>query len=170
MSRLSDVSGEEEVAVFWKGRGLKPSGNVEREYATPAVPETGLVAPVPMIRSSLGSDTVINGRLSFSEPTRIDGTLRGEVRASDMLVVGESAVVEGVVHALKLVVLGHVRGEVRGAEHVEIGSRGRLIGTVEAQTLVVREGGQLEADCHISPPRVSLRIVRPAAEKVVNSQ
>ncbi|HEX7410245.1 MAG TPA: polymer-forming cytoskeletal protein, partial [Candidatus Binatia bacterium] len=105
---------------------------------------TSFVAPVPVLRSSLGADTVVSGRLSFTVPTRIDGTLRGEVRASDMLVVGEEAKVDGIVRALKLIVLGQVRGEVRGAERVEIGSGGRLIGTVEAQSLVVKEGGCLE--------------------------
>jgi cytoskeletal protein CcmA (bactofilin family) len=82
-----------------------------------------------------------------------------------MLVVGEDAMVDGVVRALKLIVLGQVRGEVRGAERVEIGSGGRLIGTVEAQSLVVKEGGCLEGDCRIMPPRASLRVVRslPAA-------
>jgi len=149
--------------VFWKKKRPKSNRSMLIEQGSAALPKTGLVAPVALVRSSLGSDTVINGRLSFTEPTRIDGTLRGEVRASDTLVVGEHAVVEGVVQALKLVVLGHIRGEVRGAERVEIGSQGRLIGKVEAQTLVVKEGGYLDADCHITPPRVALRIVRPPA-------
>lgn len=129
------------------------------QSAEPA--ETSFVAPVPVLRPSLGPDTVVSGRLSFTVPTRIDGRLRGEVRASEMLVVGEDAVVEGIIRALKLVVLGEVRGEVRGAERVEIGNGGRLIGTVETQSLIVKDGGCLDGDCHIAPPR-ALRILRPA--------
>lgn len=148
--------------MFWKRRGRLSSGKNGGEHEPPreAAVGTSFVAPVPVLRSSLGADTVISGRLSFTVPTRIDGTLRGEVRASDMLVVGEDAMVDGVVRALKLIVLGQVRGEVRGAERVEIGSGGRLIGTVEAQSLVVKEGGCLEGDCRIMPPRASLRVVR----------
>jgi cytoskeletal protein CcmA (bactofilin family) len=153
--------------VFWKRRGGLSSGTKGGKHERPseAAGETSFVAPVPVLRSSLGADTVVSGRLSFTVPTRIDGKLRGEVRASDMLVVGEDAMVDGVVRALKLIVLGQVRGEVRGAERVEIGSGGRLIGTVEAQSLVVKEGGCLEGDCRIMPPRASLRVVRslPAA-------
>lgn len=153
--------------MFWKRRGDgRPSrGKIESERARPVAAETNLVAPIPVLRPSLGPDTVVNGRLSFTVPTRIDGTLRGEVRASDMLVVGEDAIVEGVIRALKLIVLGHVRGDVRGAEQVEIGSGGRLIGTVEAQSLVVKEGGCLDGDCRIAPPRTPLRVLRsvPAA-------
>jgi cytoskeletal protein CcmA (bactofilin family) len=137
---------------------------MRRGVPTPIVvkaPETQLVTPVPVLRPSLGPDTSVSGRLSFTVPTRIDGRLRGEVRASDLLVVGEDAVVEGVVRALKLVVLGEVRGEIRGAERVEVGPGGRLMGTVETQSLVVKEGGCLDGDCRISPPRTALRVVHP---------
>jgi cytoskeletal protein CcmA (bactofilin family) len=148
--------------VFWKRRGGVNSNRrgTERERAKPVAQGNNLVAPVPVLRSSLGHDTVVSGRLSFTMPTRIDGTLRGEVRASEMLVVGEDAVVEGVIRALRLVVLGQVRGEVRGAAQVEIGSSGRLIGTVEAHSLVVQEGGCLDGDCRIAPPRAPLRVLR----------
>lgn len=125
-------------------------------------PPANLVVPVPVLRSSLGTDTVVSGRLSFTVPTRIDGKLRGEVRATEMLVVGEEAVVEGIVRALKLVVLGEVRGEVRGAERVEIGPGGRLVGSVETHSLVVKDGGCLDGDCRIAPPRGNVRILRPA--------
>ena len=66
-----------------------------------------LVVPVPVLRSSLGADTVISGRLSFTVPTRIDGKLRGEVRASEMLVVGEDAVVEAGEIPARLWIPGH---------------------------------------------------------------
>ena len=149
--------------MFWKrksGHNASRRGKTA-ERTDPVAKEAHLVAPVPVLRSSLGHDTVVNGRLSFTVPTRIDGTLRGEVRASEMLVVGEDAVVEGEIRALKLLVLGQVRGDVRGAERVEIGTGGRLIGTVETHSLVVQEGGCLDGDCRIAPPRVPLRILRP---------
>jgi cytoskeletal protein CcmA (bactofilin family) len=134
------------------------------EIGTSEAPKAGVIAPAPVLRPSLGADTSVSGRLSFTVPTRIDGKLRGEVRASDLLVVGEQGFIEGVVRALKLVVLGEVRGEVRGAESIEVGRTGRLIGTVEAQTLTVEEGGCLDGDCRIAPPRDNVRALRPAAE------
>ncbi len=149
--------------MFWQNRGGPKSG----ARSTPVFPvppkatETQLVTPVPVLRPSLGPDTAVSGRLSFTVPTRIDGRLRGEVRASDLLVVGEDAVVEGVVRAQTLVVLGEVRGDIRGAERVEIGPGGRLMGTVETHSLVVKAGGCLDGDCRISPPRATLRVVHP---------
>ncbi len=149
--------------MFWKDRGgFKPgTKRVVPIPVGPKVSESQLLTPVPVLRPSLGPDTAVSGRLSFTVPTRIDGRLRGEVRATDLLVVGEDALVEGVVRALKLVVLGEVRGDIRGAERVEVGPGGRLMGTVETQSLVVKEGGCLDGDCRISPPRTALRVVHP---------
>ncbi len=126
-------------------------------------PRADFLVPVPNVRESLGADAVINGKLSFSAPTRIDGTLRGEVRADDLLVIGESGFVGGTIRAANLLVLGHVEGEVLGAERVEIGPRGLLRGAIEANALVVREGGLLDGDCRIAAlPRGRLHVLRPA--------
>ena len=145
---------------------LKRSGDVGAERADGDVEwtsgEDGAVAgAVPVLRSSLGPDTVVSGRLSFNAPTRLDGTLRGEVRATDLLVVGERGFIEGTVRAPRLIVLGEIRGDVVGAERVEIGSSGRLIGSVEAASLVVKDGGCLDGDCRITPP--ANRVEGPAA-------
>lgn len=158
--------------MFWKQKTNPPPSKTTAETAPAISPatDTPLITPAQSIRTSLGSDTVVNGRLSFSEPTRIEGTLRGEVRASDVLVVGETAIVEGVVRALTLIVLGQVRGEVRGAERVEIGCSGRLTGKVEAQSLVVREGGLLNADCRVVPTPATVQQMRAEPKRAVDSR
>ena len=96
------------------------------------------------VRISLGSDAEANGRLSFVSPTRIEGKVKGEVRSSDLIVVGPQAVVHATVRADKLVVLGEVRGEVLGASLIEICAGGRLFGDVETQSFVIREGATFE--------------------------
>ncbi|MBI4515536.1 MAG: polymer-forming cytoskeletal protein [Deltaproteobacteria bacterium] len=116
-----------------------------------------------MPRRTLGADTVVTGRLSFTVPTRIDGTLRGEVRATELLVIGEDGFVDGTVRAQHLVILGKMRGDVRGAERVEIGPGGRLVGTIETRSLVVQEGGQLDGDCRIQPLRPKVQALHPPA-------
>jgi cytoskeletal protein CcmA (bactofilin family) len=107
----------------------------------------------------LGSDSEVTGKLSFTAPTRIDGKLRGEVCATDMLVIGETGVIDGTIRAVNLIILGRVKGDVVGAERVEIGPKGRLNGHVETRALVVREGGLLEADCLVSPPRAQIHFL-----------
>jgi cytoskeletal protein CcmA (bactofilin family) len=96
------------------------------------------------VRVSLGPDAEVTGKLSFVTPTRIEGKLRGEIRASDLLVVGAQAVIHATVRAQKLIVLGEIRGEVQGASRVEICAGGRLFGDIETQCLVVQEGAMFE--------------------------
>jgi cytoskeletal protein CcmA (bactofilin family) len=96
------------------------------------------------VRVSLGPDAEVTGKLSFVVPTRIEGKLKGEIRASDLLVVGPQAVLQATVRAEKLVVLGEIHGEVQGASRVEICSGGRVYGDVETRCLVVHEGATLE--------------------------
>ena len=96
------------------------------------------------VRVSLGPDAEVTGKLSFATPTRIEGKLKGELRASDLLVIGAQAIVQANVQAEKLVVLGEVRGNVQGATRVEICAGGRLYGDVETKSLVVQEGATFE--------------------------
>ncbi|MCC6765318.1 MAG: polymer-forming cytoskeletal protein [Deltaproteobacteria bacterium] len=98
------------------------------------------------VRTVLDQGTQVNGKLSFTAPTRIEGRLRGEVRATDLLEVGLSGVVHGSVWAKVLVVAGEIRGRVLGAERVEIQPGARVHGLVEARTLVVAEGALLDGD------------------------
>ena len=96
------------------------------------------------VRVSLGPDAEVTGKLSFATPTRIEGKLKGELRASDLLVIGSQAVVQANVQAEKLVVLGEVRGNVQNATRVEICAGGRLYGDVETKSLIVQEGATFE--------------------------
>ena len=102
------------------------------------------------VRVSLGSDAEVTGKLSFASATRIEGNLKGEVRAADLLVVGPQGVVHATVRADKLVVLGELRGEVLAAARVEVCAGGRLYGDVETQALVIHEGATFEGRCRMN--------------------
>jgi cytoskeletal protein CcmA (bactofilin family) len=96
------------------------------------------------VRVSLGPDAQVTGKLVFTVPTRIEGRLKGELRATDLVVIGARAVVHANVHVERLVVLGEVRGHVTGVSRVEICAGGRVFGEIETRALVVREGGAFE--------------------------
>ncbi|GBD25836.1 hypothetical protein HRbin30_01161 [bacterium HR30] len=117
----------------------------------PEMPATP-VGHQPAVRQLLGRETTVTGKLSFNAPTRIDGVLNGEVRASDLLVIGEEGKVDGAVRARQLLVLGEVRGEVLVEGRAEIGASGRLFGSIQSKDLVVQAGAVLEGDCKIGGP------------------
>jgi len=117
----------------------------------PAADSTAANSAAQAVRSSLGPDTSITGKLSFSAPTRIDGKLKGEIRATELLIIGEQAVVEGAVRARELILHGEVQGDVFGTDRVEIVAGGRLSGSVHTPLLIVREGALLNGDCRVTP-------------------
>jgi len=114
------------------------------------------------VRVSLGPDAEVTGKLSFVTPTRIEGKLKGELRASDLLIIGPQGIVHATVQAKKLVVLGEVRGQVQGAHRVEICAGGRLIGDVETKSLIVQEGATFEGRSRMGgEPAVAAEHAKP---------
>jgi cytoskeletal protein CcmA (bactofilin family) len=98
------------------------------------------------VRTSIGADAIINGKLSFNTPTRIEGKLKGELRCTELLIIGATAVVEGCVKADELRIEGVVRGEITETRKVEVCDRGTFVGKLTAKLLVVREGGVFEGN------------------------
>jgi cytoskeletal protein CcmA (bactofilin family) len=113
------------------------------------VSEAGLIG-WREIRTFLDPGTQVSGKLNFTTPTRIDGRLRGEVRASDLLVIAVGGQVHGTVWPTNLVVAGEVRGQILGAERVEIQAGGRVTGTIETKVLIIVEGATFEGDARMT--------------------
>ena len=124
-------------------------------------PEAGLIG-WREIRTVLDQGTQINGKLSFTAPTRIEGRLRGEVRASDLLEITKCGVVHGSIWAKTLVVAGEVRGQILGADRVEIQAGGRVFGLIETRALVVVEGAVFEGDLRMNRDDTSAALEQPA--------
>ena len=121
------------------------------------------------IRVSLGPDAEVTGRLSFATPTRIEGRLKGQITASDVLVVGPHAQIEASVEAGELIVMGNIQGDIAATSRVEICSGGKVFGDVHAKTLVIREGAIFEGYCRMTQhsaatPKLDLKPAEAARE------
>ena len=150
---------------IWKRRPWRLPEAPARPASETEKPPAEFLAPPTSQRALLSKESEVSGKLSFNGPSRIDGRLRGEVRGTDMLVIGESGYVNGTIHAGQLVVLGRVDGDVLGADRVEIGPRGALRGNIETRALVVHDGAQLDGDCRVAPPaRATVHVLRPRVE------
>jgi len=110
------------------------------------------------VRSALGSGTVIQGKLSFDTPVRIDGKLSGEIFSSNALIVGESGVIEAQVEAASLIILGKVKGTVKVTERIELHAGGVLEGDIQAPTLVIHNGAQFNGNCSMGHNAGSISI------------
>ena len=140
---------ETATAPLWFD-AITPSKKTE----TPQIKATATAVPVGPkkeygeVRSALGPGTVIEGKLTFDSPVRIDGTLKGEVTSSSLLIVGEQAVVDAKVNVGSLIVHGHVAGKVDAAEFVEIKNGGSLQASINTGRLIIEEGGYFTGGCN----------------------
>ena len=96
------------------------------------------------IDSLIGSGTTIEGNITFSGGLRIDGHVKGNVKASankpGTLVVSEMAKVEGEIDVAHVVINGTVAGPVRASEYVELLPKARVTGNVSYKSIEIHVG------------------------------
>ena len=104
--------------------------------------------PQNRIDSLIGAGTSIEGDISFSGGLRIDGQVKGNVRAvgdqASTLVVSEHARIEGEVSVSHVVVNGTVIGPVRSGEFLELQSKARVTGDVEYNSIEMHLGAVVQ--------------------------
>lgn len=89
-------------------------------------------------------ETSISGKLSFNHAVKIDSRFSGEVKASELVVLGPHAVVQAKISAGNLQVEGRLIGKVRVSGWIEIHPGGRFQGEIESGKLKVYPGGTFE--------------------------
>ncbi|MBX3236142.1 MAG: polymer-forming cytoskeletal protein [Nitrospiraceae bacterium] len=88
----------------------------------------------------LGKGTSFKGIVTFDGTVRIDGRVEGEVHTTGAVVVGESAIIKGIIAAGSVVVSGRVKGTVTAREKVEIQKTGVLIGDIQSPAIAIEDG------------------------------
>ena len=88
----------------------------------------------PPIKSLVAQGTRIQGDVYFGEGMRIDCEVVGDIRAGaeqpSILLISETARVEGAVHADNVIVNGQVMGPVHAAELLELQPKAKITGNV----------------------------------------
>ncbi|KAB7633497.1 bactofilin family protein [Verminephrobacter eiseniae] len=101
----------------------------------------------PPIKSLIAQGMRIEGDVHFVEGLRIDGVVAGNIRAGaeqpSILVISETARVEGMVHADHVIVNGQVIGTVHAAELLELQPKAQIEGDVHYKALEMHQGGTI---------------------------
>ena len=100
-----------------------------------------------IINTIIGENSKIEGVLSASDSTRIDGLLRGEILSESSVIVGEHGVVKGDINAVEILVAGTVYGNLRAVRRIELTETGRVLGDLFTKTLVIDEGASFKGNC-----------------------
>src|SRR2546429_6048859 len=96
----------------------------------------------PGTSSCIGSGMSIVGNIECNGPAQVFGRVKGELRASDLL-IGDGAQIEGSVIAQDVTVCGRVKGTIR-AVRVKLQDGGAVEGDIFHRTLSIDENSQFE--------------------------
>jgi cytoskeletal protein CcmA (bactofilin family) len=93
-------------------------------------------------RSCIGSGMSIVGNIECNGPAQVFGRIKGELRASDLL-IGDGAQIEGSVIAQEVTVCGRVKGTIR-AVRVKLQDGGAVEGDIFHRSLSIDENSLFE--------------------------
>ncbi|MGI9260461.1 MAG: bactofilin family protein [Woeseiaceae bacterium] len=100
-----------------------------------------------VVDTLVGSNSQVNGDLSFTGGCHVDGTVKGNVGADanshSALSISEEGTVEGGVTVPYVVLNGIVRGDVVASQRVELGPTARVIGNVYYNLIEMAIGAEI---------------------------
>ena len=124
------------------------SAKGERE---PSAPLGGL--------SIIAAGMTVRGDIESNNTVKVEGTVNGNVRARQQVLVAKDGIVQGDIEAREAIVGGSVDGAIRAAERVEVQAGAVVKGDITTRRISVAEGGSLNG---------AIRMGEPAAEKPAN--
>ncbi|MBV9079646.1 MAG: polymer-forming cytoskeletal protein [Elusimicrobia bacterium] len=117
----------------------------------------------PKLETIIGPGTEFEGNLQTSESIRVDGKIKGEIKA-EYVVVGENGAVLGDITASRVTIAGKVKGNVAAAAMLELLPTGQVIGDIRSNKLIISDGATFEGNCQML--RSDGQVLElPAAEK-----
>jgi len=95
----------------------------------------------------LGKGADFKGVVTFDGTVRVDGRVEGEIHTTGTLIVGEHAVIEGIICAGVLMNSGKINGTITAIEKVHILKPGVLVGDIRTPVIAIEEGSQFQGMC-----------------------
>jgi cytoskeletal protein CcmA (bactofilin family) len=103
-----------------------------------------------LVNSIIGAGSAVDGDIDVDGLLRVDGDVRGSVRATGKIVVGSTGRVEASIRAQSAIVGGVVKGDVYVADGLRILSGGIVIGNVFAVRLEAEDGTVVHGDVAVT--------------------
>jgi cytoskeletal protein CcmA (bactofilin family) len=95
----------------------------------------------------LAKDVDFRGVVNFDGTVRVDGRVEGEIHTTGTLIVGEHAVIKGVVSAGVLMNSGKINGTITAVEKIQILKPGVLVGDIRTPLIAIEEGSHFHGMC-----------------------
>ena len=119
---------------------------------TDAPPKT----PIDAVISIIGVGMTVEGDSETNGSLRIEGTIRGDVRAGKSVVIGKDGLIEGNLYTQDAVIAGRVVGAVYAESHLTLEATGEISGEVQAGQMQVENGAALQGQVRVGEGGVRL--------------
>ncbi len=100
--------------------------------------------PTEAVISIVGTGMTIEGDCETDGSLRIEGTIRGNVRAGKSVVIGKDGLLEGSIHTQDALIAERVVGAVYAESHLELQATSQISGEIQARRMHVEDGAALQ--------------------------
>ncbi len=102
--------------------------------------------------SLLSKNVKIDGEIEGPENLHVEGYIKGSIKLSGDVFVGNTGIVQADVEAKNIVIQGEVTGNVLAHQQLEIHPTGKLIGNCSAASIDIKEGAVFEGRSNMIKP------------------
>ncbi len=124
------------ISGFGKGK----DGTTTTGTSTSSAPAAGGLGN---LTAFIDQGSEFEGKLSFKDTVRIDGTFSGEISSDNTLIVGESGQIMATIHSVCVVISGLVEGNIIASEQIVLHKSAVVNGDLESPIVIMEEGAQL---------------------------
>jgi len=107
------------------------------------MPSASGSGPPGNLTAFIDQGSEFEGKLSFKDTVRIDGSFSGEISSDNTLIVGETGEINARITSVCVVISGLVEGDIVATQQVVLHKTAIVNGDIDAPSLVIEEGGQL---------------------------
>ncbi len=120
--------------AFGRGRTEEESKMAEPKVAKSTSQDSG------GLTAFIDQGSSFEGKLSFKDTVRIDGSFSGEIASENTLVVGETGEIDANIESQTVIISGTVTGDVKANQKIVLHKTAVVQGNLTASTFVVEEG------------------------------
>ena len=102
--------------------------------------------------SLLSKNVKIDGEVQGPENLHVEGYVKGSIKLSGDIFVGNTGIVEADLEAKNIVIQGEVAGNIIAHKQLEIHPTGRLIGDCTAASIDIKEGAVFDGRSNMIKP------------------
>lgn len=131
------------MAISGFGRGKGDSSTGTSASSSSSSPSSSGSGGLGNLTAFIDQGSEFEGKLSFKDTVRIDGTFTGEISSDNTLIVGESGQIQATINSVCVVISGLVEGDVIATDQIVLHKTAVVNGNLDAPAITMEEGAQL---------------------------